>query len=80
LASVSADVPYLAVGVSIKSLGWFVVVCIVLVGIGQYVGYAFKRRIGAIDPNTGRPGGSEKEIVSVIWFLAAIITGILMFL
>ncbi len=53
---------------------------IVLVGIGQYIGYAFKRRVGAIDPNTGRPGGSEKEIVSVIWFLAAIITGILMFL
>ncbi len=74
------DVAYLAVAASSKSFGYKVMVVFVLIGIGQYIGYAFKRRIGSIDPNTGRPGGSEKEIVSVIWFLAAIITGILMFL
>ena len=74
------DFAYLAVAASSKSFGYKVMVVFVLIGIGQYIGYAFKRRIGGIDPNTGRPGGSEKEIVSVIWFLAAIITGILMFL
>ncbi len=76
----SGDLAYLAVAASSHSFSYLVMVGFVLVGIGQFIGYAFKRRIGAIDPNTGRPGGSEKEIIPVIWFLAAIITGILMFL
>ncbi len=50
----------------------------VLGGIGHLIVLPFKRRIGGIDPKTGQPGGSEKEIVGTTWFLAAIFTGILM--
>jgi hypothetical protein len=51
---------------------------VVIGTIGSLVLLPFKRRIGGIDPNTGRPGGSEPEIVGAIWVLAAIATGMYM--
>jgi hypothetical protein len=59
-------------------MSYFVLLWMVLGTIGHLMILPFKRRIGGIDPRTGRPGGSEKEIVGVTWFLAAIGTGILM--
>jgi hypothetical protein len=50
----------------------------VLGGTGYLLLLPFRRRIGSIDPNTGRPGGSEKEIVDVTWFIAALVIGLYM--
>lgn len=49
---------------------------VVLLGIGALLLHPFKRRVGGIDPKTGKPGGAEKGIIGVIWVLAAIATGI----
>jgi hypothetical protein len=69
---------YLAIAVSSASTSYFIMLWIVLGTVGHLLVAPFKRRVGGVDPNTGQPGGSEKEIVGAIWFLAAIITGVLM--
>ena len=66
----------LAVGVSSVRTGFAVLLWMVLGGIGYLLLSPFRRRVGGIDPKTGRPGGSEKAIVGVTWFLAALVTGI----
>jgi hypothetical protein len=68
----------LAIAVSSSSTSYFIMLWIVLGTVGHLLVAPFKRRVGGIDPNTGQPGGSEKEIVGATWFLAAIITGVLM--
>jgi hypothetical protein len=68
----------LAVAVSSAQAAHTVLAWMVLGGIGYLLILPFKRRIGGIDPNTGRPGGSENEIVGVTWFIAALVTGLYM--
>lgn len=68
----------LAVAAASASTSYFIMLWIVLGTVGHLLVAPFRRRVGGIDPNTGRPGGSEKEIVGATWFLAAIITGVLM--
>jgi hypothetical protein len=46
--------------------------------IGYLLVLPFRRRVGGIDPRTGRPGGSEKAIVGITWFIAALVTGLYM--
>lgn len=46
--------------------------------IGHLVTRPFRRRIGGIDPRTGRPGGSEAAYVGTVWFVAALVTGLYM--
>jgi hypothetical protein len=68
----------LAVAASSARTGYTVLVWMVLGGIGYLLLLPFKRRIGGIDPRTGRPGGAEKAIVGVTWFIAALVTGLYM--
>lgn len=68
----------LPVAASSARTGYAVLLWMVLGGIGHLLLLPFKRRIGGIDPRTGRPGGSEKDIVGVTWFIAALVTGIYM--
>jgi hypothetical protein len=44
--------------------------------VGHIVLSLFTRRIGGIDPNTGKPGGSTKKVFETVWFFAALVTGI----
>lgn len=67
-----------AVSVGSAQAGHFVLLWMLVGGIGYLLLLPFKRRIGSIDPNTGRPGGAEKAFVPAVWVLAAIITGLYM--
>ena len=58
------------------SAGQFLMVWVVIGVIAQLVLQPFARRIGGNQAADGGPGGSEKAIVGVIWFLAAISTGV----
>ena len=49
------------------------IVVMLLLGLLALPGYFFKRRIG------GRGGGSDKEIVGVLWFLGSIALAFLMY-
>jgi hypothetical protein len=60
------------------SAGEFLLIWVVIGVIAQVVLQPFARRIGGNQAADGGPGGSEKAIVGVIWFLAAISTGIYM--
>jgi hypothetical protein len=44
--------------------------------VGHIVLSLFTRRIGGIDPKTGKPGGSTKKVFETVWFVAALVTGI----
>jgi hypothetical protein len=46
-------------------------------GVGYVVLSFFFRRIGGIDPKTGKPGGAEKASVGAWVLLAAIVVGVL---
>jgi hypothetical protein len=48
-----------------------------LFGAGYVVLSFFFRRIGGIDPKTGKPGGGEKASVGAWFLFAAIVVGIL---
>jgi hypothetical protein len=80
LANVPLVVDALLAAVSVSSAvaGHVVLVWILLGGIGYLLLLPFKRRIGAVDPKTGRPGGSEAAYVGAVWFIAALVTGIYM--
>jgi hypothetical protein len=58
--------------------GQFFITWAVIGGIGHALLQPFARRIGGNQAADGGPGGSEKGIVGVIWFLAALATGIYM--
>jgi hypothetical protein len=50
-------------------LFWSWVVVIIIGGILMHL---FRRRVGEIDPKTGKPGGSETEAYAAGWFLVAL--------
>ena len=69
---------HLAANVSAAHMEHVVLLWMVIFGIGYLLLLPFRRRVGGIDPRTGRPGGSEKAIVGVTWFIAALVTGVYM--
>jgi hypothetical protein len=54
-----------------------VLVLAFLFGAGYVVLSFFFRRVGGIDPKTGKPGGAEKASVGAWYLLAAIVVGVL---
>lgn len=66
----------LAAGAHRDAAGGFLALA-VLFGAGYVVLSFFFRRVGGIDPKTGKPGGSEKASVGAWFLLAAIAVGIL---
>ena len=72
------DAVLAAVSVGSAAAGSFVLLWILLAGIGFLLLHPFKRRQGGTDPNTGKPGGGEKAYVGAVWVVAAIVTGIIM--
>jgi hypothetical protein len=66
----------LAATVSDAHMEHVVLLWMVLGTIGYLLVLPLRRRVGGIDPRTGRPGGSEMAIVGVTWFIAALVTGI----
>jgi hypothetical protein len=49
------------------------VISLLIVGaVAAFIYKKFKRRIGAIDPKTGKPGGSDTEAYAVVMFLLAL--------
>lgn len=67
-----------AASVGSAEAGQFVLLWMLLGGIGYLLLLPFKRRIGAFNPNTGRWAGPENAFGPAVWVLAAIITGIFM--
>lgn len=61
--------------VSVHTERLFAIV-VVVVAIGGLLLNPFTRRIGGNQAKGGGPGGSEKAIVGVIWFLLALGAGI----
>jgi hypothetical protein len=72
------DASLAAASVSSARAGYFVLLWMLIGGIGYLVLLPFKRRVGAIDPRTGKPGGSEKAYVGTVWVVAALVTGLIM--
>lgn len=66
----------LAAGAHRDVAGGFLVLAF-LFGAGYVVLSFFFRRVGGIDPKTGKPGGAEKASVGAGVLLAAIVVGIL---
>jgi hypothetical protein len=64
-------------GVSSKT-AQFLVVWVLVGTVATLVISPFQRRIGGNQADDGGPGGSEKGIVGVIWFLSAIAAGVWM--
>ena len=67
-----------AVSVGSAEAASAILLWMLLGGIGSLLLRPFRRRIGSIDPNTGRPGGSEPAYVGGVWVAAAIVTAIIM--
>lgn len=65
----------LASGVSESTQRFFAAFVVVWV-IGGILLYPFRRIIGGNQATGGGPGGSEKNIVGVTWFLLALAVGI----
>jgi hypothetical protein len=66
----------LAAGAHRDGPGEFLVLA-VLFGLGYLVLSFFFRRVGGIDPATGKPGGSEKASIGAWFLLGAVVVGIL---
>jgi hypothetical protein len=49
---------------------------VVVIALGGAILHPFTRRIGGNQAADGGPGGSEPDIVGVVWFLAAIGAGL----
>lgn len=65
-----------AAGARSDAAGGFLVLAF-LFGAGYVLLSFFFRRVGGIDPKTGKPGGSEKASVGAWYLLAAIVVGVL---